>query len=82
VKAATWDACHLTAVSGLPGADAAEQWGMAVGHVFVAKHRVQEMLQEEVRAFVDGVCSGAEHGGAHAADIGRDAESGEIASSG
>lgn len=54
VKPLTWDAFHLTAVEGLPGADAAQKLGMAVAHVFVAKHRVQKMLQEEVRILKDG----------------------------
>jgi RNA polymerase sigma factor (sigma-70 family) len=49
VKPATWDAFHLTAIEGRPGAEVAGQLGMAVAHVFVAKHRVQKMLQEEVR---------------------------------
>jgi hypothetical protein len=43
------DAFRLTAIEGLAGADAALKLGMAVAHVFVAKHRVQKMLQEEVR---------------------------------
>jgi hypothetical protein len=33
----------------LSGADAAHRLGIPVGHVFVAKHRVQKMLQDEVR---------------------------------
>jgi RNA polymerase sigma factor (sigma-70 family) len=49
VKPATWDAFQLTAIEGLSGVQAAEKLGMAVAHVFVAKHRVQKMLQEEVR---------------------------------
>jgi RNA polymerase sigma factor (sigma-70 family) len=48
-KPAQWEAFHLTAIEGLSGADAAHKLGIAVGHVFVAKHRVQKMLQEEVR---------------------------------
>jgi RNA polymerase sigma factor (sigma-70 family) len=44
----TWRAFHLTAIEGLSGAAAAERLGIAVGNVFVAKHRVQKMLQEEV----------------------------------
>ena len=49
-KPANWDAFHLTAVEGLSGADAAKRLGIPVAHVFVAKHRVQKMLQEEVRS--------------------------------
>ena len=49
VKPATWEAFQLTAIEGLSGADAAHKLGIPVAHVFVAKHRVQKMLQEEVR---------------------------------
>jgi DNA-directed RNA polymerase specialized sigma24 family protein len=49
VKPATWDAFHLTAIQGRAGAEVARELGMAVANVFVAKHRVQKMLQEEVR---------------------------------
>ncbi len=49
VKPAYWEAFHLTAIEGLSGAEVAHKLGIAVGHVFVAKHRVQKMLQEEVR---------------------------------
>jgi RNA polymerase sigma-70 factor (ECF subfamily) len=54
VKPANWEAFQLTAIDGLSGADAAQKLGMAVAHVFVAKHRVQKMLQEEVRILKDG----------------------------
>ncbi len=49
VKPATWDAFHLTAIEGLTGAAAAVRLQIPVAHVFVAKRRVQIMLQEEVR---------------------------------
>lgn len=49
IKPETWNAFHLTAIEGRTGADAARTVGMPVAHVFVAKHRVQKMLQEEVR---------------------------------
>ena len=48
-KPANWEAFHLTAIDGLSGADAAHKLGIPVGHVFVAKHRVQKALQDEVR---------------------------------
>lgn len=54
VKPITWDAFHLTAIEGLAGAEAAHRLGMPVAHVFVAKHRVQKMLQEEVGILKDG----------------------------
>ena len=50
VKPATWDAFRLTAIEGLPGAQVGRELGMAVAHVFVARHRVQKMLQEEIRS--------------------------------
>ncbi len=49
VKPGTWNAFHLTAVEGLSGAAAATKLDMPVAHVFVAKNRVQKMLQEEAR---------------------------------
>jgi RNA polymerase sigma-70 factor (ECF subfamily) len=45
----TWDAFRLTALEGLSGAAAAEQLGLKVANVFVAKSEVQKMLAEEVR---------------------------------
>jgi RNA polymerase sigma factor (sigma-70 family) len=48
-KPANWEAFHLTAIEGLSGAEVAHKLGIPVGHVFVAKHRVQKMLQDEVR---------------------------------
>jgi RNA polymerase sigma-70 factor (ECF subfamily) len=44
----TWEAFRLTALEGVSGAEAAERIPMQVGQVFVAKRRVQKMLQEEV----------------------------------
>jgi RNA polymerase sigma-70 factor (ECF subfamily) len=44
----TWEAFRLTALEGLSGAEAAERIPMQVAQVFVAKRRVQKMLQEEV----------------------------------
>jgi RNA polymerase sigma-70 factor (ECF subfamily) len=44
----TWDAFRLTVLEGLSGADAAAAIPMQVAQVFVAKRRVQKMLQEEV----------------------------------
>ncbi len=48
-KPANWAAFHLTAIEGLSGAEAARKLGIPVGHVFVAKHRVQKALKDEVR---------------------------------
>ena len=49
VNPATWKAFQLTAIEGLSGAAAAAKLQIPVGNIFVAKHRVQKMLQEEVR---------------------------------
>jgi RNA polymerase sigma-70 factor (ECF subfamily) len=48
-KPVHWEAFHLTAIEGLSGAEAAHKLGIPVGRVFVAKHRIQKMLQNEVR---------------------------------
>jgi RNA polymerase sigma-70 factor (ECF subfamily) len=48
VKPATWQAFQLTAIENRPGAEVAKELQMQVAHVFVAKHRVQKMLEEEV----------------------------------
>ena len=49
VKPATWDAFRLTALEGLSGREAGQRLQMPVAHVFVAKNRVQKLLQEEIR---------------------------------
>ena len=40
---------QLTAIDQRPGAEAAQELGMTVARVFIAKHRVQRMLEEEMR---------------------------------
>jgi len=49
VKPGTWAAFQFTVVEGLSGADAAKKLQIPVAHLFVAKNRVQKMLQEEAR---------------------------------
>jgi RNA polymerase sigma-70 factor (ECF subfamily) len=49
VKPVTWDAFRLTALDGLTGKDAAHRLQIPVAHVFVARNRVQKLLQEEIR---------------------------------
>jgi RNA polymerase sigma-70 factor (ECF subfamily) len=49
VQSHTWEAFRLLAVEGLSGAAAAERLGMKVATAFVARSKVQKMLQEEVR---------------------------------
>lgn len=45
----TWEAFERTAIRGESGADAAKATGMKVATVFVARSKVQKMLQEELR---------------------------------
>jgi RNA polymerase sigma-70 factor (ECF subfamily) len=49
VQPQTWEAFALTALQGLPGAEAAKRTGLQVAAVFVAKHRVEKMVREEVQ---------------------------------
>jgi RNA polymerase sigma factor (sigma-70 family) len=49
VEGRTWDAFRLLALEGRSGAEAAAQLGMKVATVFVARSKVQRMIQEEVR---------------------------------
>jgi RNA polymerase sigma factor (sigma-70 family) len=44
----TWEAFRLTALDGIPGADAAARLGMAVTSVYKAKSNVQKLLEAEV----------------------------------
>jgi len=49
VQPHTWEAFRLLAVEGASGQAVAEQLGMQLGAVYVARSKVQKMLQEEVR---------------------------------
>ena len=49
VKPTTWEAFRLTSIENLPGAEVAVRLGVQVSGVFVAKHRVMKLLEEEVR---------------------------------
>jgi RNA polymerase sigma factor (sigma-70 family) len=48
VKPNTWEAFRLTAIDNLQGIEAAGRLNMDVSSVFVHKHRVLKMLEEEV----------------------------------
>jgi len=48
VKPRNWQAFQLTTVEGLSGADAADRLQMPVAQLYVAKNRVQKLLQEEI----------------------------------
>jgi hypothetical protein len=49
VQAHTWQAFQLLALEGLSGAVVAERLHMKVATAFVARSKVQKMIQEEVR---------------------------------
>ena len=49
VKPRNWQAFQLTTVEGLSGADAAARLQMPVAQLYVAKNRVQKLLQQEIR---------------------------------
>jgi RNA polymerase sigma-70 factor (ECF subfamily) len=53
VQAKTWDAFRLTALENFSGADAASRLGMKVGAVFVARSKVQRMIQDEYHQLLD-----------------------------
>ena len=46
----TWEAFRLTTEEGLSGAEASARTGLQAAQVYVAKRRVQKMLQDEIRA--------------------------------
>jgi len=48
VKPRNWQAFQLTTIEGLSGADAADRLQMPVAQLYVAKNRVQKLLQEEI----------------------------------
>jgi RNA polymerase sigma-70 factor (ECF subfamily) len=48
VEPHTWEAFRLLTFDGLPGAEAAARVGMKVSAAYVAKSKVQKMLQEEL----------------------------------
>lgn len=57
VQPHTWEAFVLTAVEGISGAEVAKRLGMQVGTVYVARGKVQKMLQDEVRRLeTEGSC--------------------------
>jgi RNA polymerase sigma-70 factor (ECF subfamily) len=50
----TWEAFRLVALDGLPVAEVAARVQMQVAMVYVAKSKVQKMLQEEIRKLEEG----------------------------
>jgi RNA polymerase sigma-70 factor (ECF subfamily) len=50
----SWDAFRLLALEGRSGAEAAAELKMRIGAVYVARCRVQKLLQEEIRRLEEG----------------------------
>jgi RNA polymerase sigma-70 factor (ECF subfamily) len=50
VQADTWEVFRLTALEGVPAAEAAARLGKQLAAVFKARKRVQKLLQEEIRS--------------------------------
>ena len=53
VKPQTWRSFQIMAIENRTGAQAAQELKMSVAQVFVARHRVQKSLEEEVRRWND-----------------------------
>jgi RNA polymerase sigma factor (sigma-70 family) len=49
VKPSNWDAFRLTSIENLSGSDAASRLGIPVSSVFVAKHRILKLLEQEIQ---------------------------------
>jgi RNA polymerase sigma factor (sigma-70 family) len=54
VAAKTWEAFRLTALEGVSPQDAAETLEVRVSQVYLAKHRVQKLVQEEIQSLEGG----------------------------
>lgn len=57
VAASTWEAFRLAALEQVPPQEVADKLGVRVSQVYLAKHRVQKLLQEEMRT-IEGVPPG------------------------
>ncbi len=64
VEPHTWEAFRLTALEGVPGAEAAGRLGLPVYVVFKARTRVRKMLRDEVTR-LDGGAAGDPGPGGH-----------------
>lgn len=49
VAVSTWEAFRMTALDGVAPAEAADKLGVRVSQVYLSKHRVQRLLQDEIR---------------------------------
>ncbi|HSQ55627.1 MAG TPA: sigma-70 family RNA polymerase sigma factor, partial [Gemmata sp.] len=50
----TWEAFRLAALEQMPPQAVAEKLGVRVSQIYLAKHRVQKLVQEEIKA-IEGV---------------------------
>lgn len=50
VAANTWEAFRMAALDGVPPQQVADKLGVRVSQVYLAKHRVQKLVQEEIKA--------------------------------
>jgi RNA polymerase sigma-70 factor (ECF subfamily) len=54
VAATTWEAFRLAALEGLAPQQVADNLGVRISQVYLSKHRVQKLVQEEIKALEDG----------------------------
>jgi len=54
VAATTWEAFKLAALDGVVPQEVADKLGVRVSQVYLAKHRVQKLVQEEIRVLESG----------------------------
>lgn len=54
VASTTWEAFRLAALDGLAPQQVADKLGVRVSQVYLSKHRVQKLVQEEIKAIEDG----------------------------
>ena len=55
VQPHTWEAFRLLAIEGLSGVDVAARLNLRVATAYVARSKVQKMIQDEVRAMDEGI---------------------------
>src|SRR5262249_293256 len=55
VQPHTWEAFRFLAIEGLSGAEVAAKLNMRVATAYVARSKVQKMIQDEIKALDEGV---------------------------
>src|SRR5207253_7141203 len=50
----TWEAFRLAALDGLAPQQVADKLGVRISQIYLSKHRVQKLVQEEIKALEDG----------------------------